>query len=242
VADVLTGKVDPSGKLPLTLPRRVGQILAANPEQHPGVDGTAHYTEGIDVGYHIYAARDIKPLFPLGFGPSYTTFSFRGLKVTHAPDSHTTAASFTVTNTDKFAGAEVAQLYLGFPPITEGNEQPIQLKGFRRMMLNSGQSKTVTLTLDARSFSFWLVGSHEWKIAQGTIQGMVGDFSANKPLKSTLSVRLELDPTWPPPCGCRRRTSISAAAGSGSTATSPRRTCRTQACSRSCPGTRGWPW
>ncbi len=198
MADVLTGKVDPSGKLPLTFPRSVGQILAANPEQYPGVDGTAHYTEGIDVGYHIYAARDIKPLFPFGFGLSYTTFSFCGLKVTHAPDSHTTAVSFTVTNTGKFAGAEVAQLYLGLPPITEGNEQPIQLKGFRRMMLNSGQSKTVTLTLDARSFSFWLVSSHEWKITQGTIQVMVGDFSANKPLKSTLSVRLELDPTWPP--------------------------------------------
>jgi beta-glucosidase len=188
VADVLTGKVNPSGKLPLTFPRSVDQTLAANPEQYPGVDGTAHYSEGIDVGYRDYAARGIKPLFPFGFGLSYTTFSFSGMKVTPAHGDHSATVSFTVTNTGKVAGAEVAQLYLGFPPIAEGNEPPIQLKGFRRIMLNPGQSRTVALKLDAHSFSYWSDNAHAWKIAPGTFQVMVGDSSANTPLRGAITM------------------------------------------------------
>lgn len=189
VADVLTGKVNPSGKLPLTFPRDLDQTLAKNPEQYPGVDGTAHYSEGIEVGYRGYTANNVTPLFPFGFGLSYTTFSFDDLKVTHASGSDSASASFKVTNTGKVAGAEVAQLYLGFPNIAEGNEPPIQLKGFRKVMLNPGESKSVELKLDAHSFSYWSVQSHGWKIAPGTFQVMVGDSSANTPLKDTISIQ-----------------------------------------------------
>ena len=189
VADVLTGKVDPSGKLPLTFPRDLDQTLAKNPEQYPGVDGTAHYSEGLDVGYRGYTARNVTPLFPFGFGLSYTTFSFDNLKVTHAPGSQDAIVSFKVTNTGKVAGAEVAQLYLGFPEIAEGNEPPIQLKGFRKVMLNPGESKTVELKLDAHCFSYWSVQSHAWKVAPGSFQVMVGDSSANTPLKSTVTIQ-----------------------------------------------------
>ena len=189
VADVLTGKVNPSGKLPLTFPRDLDQTPAKNPEQYPGVDGTAHYSEGIEVGYRGYTANNVTPLFPFGFGLSYTTFSFDGLKVTKAPGGENATVSFKVTNTGKVAGAEVAQLYLGFPNIAEGNEPPIQLKGFRKVMLNPGESKTVELKLDAHSFSYWSVQSHEWRIAPGTFQVMVGDSSANTPLKGTASIQ-----------------------------------------------------
>ena len=189
VADVLTGKVDPSGKLPLTFPRDVDQTLAKNPEQYPGADGAVHYTEGLEVGYRGYAAGNVTPLFPFGFGLSYTTFSFGDLKVTHASGSDDANVSFKITNTGKAAGAEVAQLYLGFPSIAEGNEPPIQLKGFRKVMLNPGESKTVELKLDAHSFSYWSVQSHAWKVASGDFQVMVGDSSANTPLKSTITIQ-----------------------------------------------------
>src|ERR1035438_1045362 len=155
VADVLVGKVNPSGKLPLTFPRSVSDTLDGNPDQYPGVGGTVHYSEGLDVGYRAYAAHSTKPLFPFGYGLSYTQFSFDGLKVSQQPGSANTIVSFRVTNTGKHAGAEVAQLYLGFPPIAEGNEPPLQLKDFRKIMLNPGESKPVELKLDARSFSYW---------------------------------------------------------------------------------------
>ena len=189
VADVLTGKVDPSGKLPLTFPRSLDQTLAKDPEQYPGVDGTAHYTEGLDVGYRGYAADNMTPLFPFGFGLSYTTFRFDDLKVSLGPGSANATVSFKVTNTGQVAGAEVAQLYLRFPPIAEGNEPPIQLKGFDKAVLNPGESKAVDLKLGPQAFSYWSEEAHAWKVAPGEFQVMVGDSSANTPLKSTVTIQ-----------------------------------------------------
>jgi beta-glucosidase len=189
VADVLTGKVNPSGKLPLSFPRSVEDTLASNPEQYPGVNGVAHYSEGLEVGYRAYTAHKITPLFPFGFGLSYTEFSFDGLKVSRQPGSANATVSFKVTNTGKRAGAEVAEVYLGFPTIAEGNEPPLQLKGFRKVMLNPGESKTVELKLDARAFSYWSEKTHAWTVATGEFQVMVGDSSANTPLRANLTVR-----------------------------------------------------
>jgi beta-glucosidase len=189
VADVLFGKVNPSGKLPLTFPRSVEDTLASNPEQYPGVNGVAKYSEGLDVGYRAYTAHQIAPLFPFGFGLSYTQFSFDGLKVNQQSGSANASVSFAVKNTGKVAGAEVAQLYLAFPEIAEGNEPPLQLKGFRKVMLNPGESKTVELKLDARAFSYWSEKAHAWQVAKGEFEVMVGDSSANTPLRSNLTVR-----------------------------------------------------
>ncbi len=189
VADVLLGKVNPSGKLPLTFPRSVEDTLASNPEQYPGVNGEVHYSEGLDVGYRAYTAHQIAPLFPFGFGLSYTQFSFDGLKVSQLPGSANATVSFAVENTGKVAGAEVAQLYLAFPEIAEGNEPPIQLKGFQKVMLNPGERKTVELKLDKRAFSYWSEKAHDWQVAKGEFEVMVGDSSANLPLKANLTVR-----------------------------------------------------
>jgi len=189
VADVLFGKVNPSGKLPLTFPRSAEDTLASNPEQYPGVNGMAHYSEGLDVGYRAYAAHQIAPLFPFGFGLSYTQFSFDGLKVNQQPGSDNATVSFVVKNTGKAAGAEVAQLYLGFPEIAEGNEPPLQLKGFEKVMLDPGESKTVELKLDAHAFSYWSEKAHAWQAAKGEFAVMVGDSSANTPLKGTVEIR-----------------------------------------------------
>lgn len=189
VADVLTGKVNPSGKLPLSFPRSVEDTLASSPEQYPGVNGVAHYSEGLEVGYRGYTAHNIPPLFPFGFGLSYTQFKFDGLKVSKQPGSANATVSFTVTNSGKRAGAEVAQVYLGFPAIDEGNEPPLQLKAFSKVMLNPGEAKTVEVKLDARAFSYWSEKAHAWTVAQGEFQVMVGDSSANTPLKANLMVR-----------------------------------------------------
>jgi len=189
VADVLTGKVNPSGKLPLSFPRSAEDTLAANPEQYPGVNGVAHYSEGLDVGYRGYTAHHIPLLFPFGFGLSYTEFKFDGLKVSKGPGSANATVSFKVTNSGKRAGAEVAEVYLGFPAIAEGNEPPLQLKAFSKVMLNPGESKTVEVKLDARAFSYWSEKTHAWQVAQGDFQVMVGDSSANTPLKANLAVR-----------------------------------------------------
>jgi beta-glucosidase len=189
VADVLTGKVNPSGKLPLSFPRSVEDTLASSPEQYPGVNGVAHYNEGLEVGYRGYTAHNIPPLFPFGFGLSYTQFSFDGLKVSKQPGGANATVSFKVTNTGKRTGAEVAEVYLGFPAINEGNEPPLQLKAFSRVMLNPGEAKTVEVKLDARAFSFWSEKTHAWAVATGEFQVMVGDSSASTPLKANLTVR-----------------------------------------------------
>jgi beta-glucosidase len=189
VASVLLGDANPSGKLPITFPRSAEDTLASNSVQYPGVDGAAHYSEGLEVGYRAYTAHRIPPLFPFGFGLSYTTFSFDSLHLAQQSSGGTTTVSFRVTNTGQCAGAEVAQLYLGFPPIAEGNEPPMQLKGFQKVMLKPGESKTVSLDLDRRSFSYWSEKSHNWQVAGGDFQIMVGDSSANTPLKATLTIR-----------------------------------------------------
>ncbi|MFZ1938380.1 MAG: glycoside hydrolase family 3 C-terminal domain-containing protein [Terracidiphilus sp.] len=190
VAAVLMGDASPSGKLPLTFPRSVEDTLASNPQQYPGVDGEVQYSEGLEVGYRAFTAHNIPPQFPFGFGLSYTQFRFDGLNVTQQTGGGTTTVSFRVTNTGKRAGADVSQLYLGFPPIAEGNEPPIQLKGFQKVMLKPGESKTIALKLDQRSFSYWSEKSHSWQVAGGDFQILVGDSSANTPLKATLTMMI----------------------------------------------------
>ena len=189
VAAVLFGKVNPSGKLPLTFPRSVNETLAANPRQYPGNGKMVRYSEGLDVGYRAYQEDHIKPLFPFGFGLSYTTFRFSGLKISMQSGQQRATVSFRVTNTGQRTGAEVAQLYLDFPPVAEGNEPPLQLKGFRKIDLRPGESRMVQLQLDPHDFSYWSVKNHAWRIAAGTFYVMVGDSSSTLPLHAEASVR-----------------------------------------------------
>lgn len=188
VADVLFGKVNPSGKLPITFPRRIEDTLAAHPDQYPGDGKSAHYREGLNVGYRAIAASGTTPLFPFGYGLSYTTFQFSDLKVTLNRGRAVATASFHVTNTGKSAGAEVAQLYLGFPPIAAGDEPPLQLKAFRKVTLKPGETKIVKLELDSRAFSFWSEEPHAWQVAPGVFHVMVGDSSSNTPLTVDLKL------------------------------------------------------
>ena len=180
LADILFGTVDPSGKLPVTFPRRVQDTLANNSMQYPGDGTTVHYTEGIQVGYRWYQTHNVRPLFPFGFGLSYTTFAYSDFSVAHVDSStHAVTLRFRVKNVGTYPGAEVAQLYVDFPPIDEGNEPPEQLKGFRRVTLQPGQSEAVAMTLNARAFSYWSEMDHAWRIQPGIYSLMAGSSSAN---------------------------------------------------------------
>ena len=175
--------------MPITFPRRVEDTLANNPLQYPGDGTTVHYTEGIQVGYRWYQTHDVKPLFSFGFGLRYSTFAYSHLTVTPAdPSTHAVTLRFQVKNVGPSAGAEIAQLYVGLP-IEEGNEAPEQLKGFRRLTLNPGQSQTAALTLDAQSFSYWSQKDHAWRIQPGTYSIMVGSSSVDIQLRGSVEIR-----------------------------------------------------
>lgn len=193
VADVLFGTVNPSGKLPMTFPASVSQTLARNPDWYPGNGQNVHYDEGLDVGYRWYQSQKLTPLFPFGFGLSFTTFSMSDLKAAPVAGSpHSVEVGLTVANTGRRAGAEVAQVYVGFPHIPEGDEPPLRLVAFRKIMLAPGESRHFTLLLDSDAFSYWSVHDHAWHIQPGDYTIKAGDSSANLPLDATITLRTPL--------------------------------------------------
>ncbi|MGH2644394.1 MAG: fibronectin type III-like domain-contianing protein, partial [Chitinophagaceae bacterium] len=154
------------------------------PEQYPGVDNVEHYSEGIFMGYRWYDEKHIHPLFPFGYGLSYTTFSYKDLKIVPM-GKHTISVTFTVTNTGKRSGAEVAELYVGLPSSSEIPEPPKELKGFQRLELDPGQSATAHFLLDSNALSYWDVHTHGWKVAFGRYEVYAASSSRDIQLKGT---------------------------------------------------------
>src|SRR6266542_684604 len=187
VADVLFGAFNPSGKLPITFPRRETDVPANTTAQYPGIDGTAHYSEGIFVGYRHYDARNIAPLFPFGHGLSYSTYAYSNLKITQGTGANVTVEA-DVTNTGSRTGAEIVQLYVGSPATAAAPEAPKELQGFQKILLTSGQTGHVSFTLDARSFSFWSTATHRWRIAGGQYRIQLGSSSRDLRLTGTVSL------------------------------------------------------
>jgi beta-glucosidase len=188
VADLLFGKANPSGKLPLTFPKAESDTPAHAPQQYPGVNGTVVYSEGLEVGYRWYDAQQIEPLFPFGFGLSYTTFVFDHLSITRQHDPHgPVLVSLDITNTGRRAGADVVQVYVADP--SAAGEAPKQLKGFAKVSLSPGETKHVTISLDERAFSTWNIPTGQWSLIPGKFGILAGDSSRNLPLEgsSTLS-------------------------------------------------------
>ncbi|WP_435822175.1 glycoside hydrolase family 3 C-terminal domain-containing protein [Actinacidiphila alni] len=186
VAALLFGDVNPSGKLPVTFPQSLADVPAHTAAQWPGDSSGVQYSEGLKVGYRWYDAQNITPLFPFGFGLSYTTFSFSGLQVGALDGSGNATVSATVTNTGSRAGAEIAQLYIGDPAST--GEPAKQLKGFQRADLQPGASARVTFPVTAHDLAYWNTAGGNWTTAAGSYQIMVGDSSRNLPLTGTLNV------------------------------------------------------
>jgi beta-glucosidase len=188
IADILFGKVNPSGKLPVTFPVSLADVPASKPGQWPGAANEVHYSEGLLVGYRWYDAKGITPLFPFGFGLSYTTFSFSNLTVTPSSLSPQQSATATVevTNTGAVTGADTVQAYVGDP--ASSGEPPEQLKGFDKVTLAPGQSTEVNISLPPMSFSIWDSASQSWVEPSGQYRVMVGDSSANLPLSATVTI------------------------------------------------------
>jgi beta-glucosidase len=191
LASVLFGQTNPSGHLPVTFPVSLAQVPASTTAEFPGDGTTVQYSEGLDVGYRWYNAKDIQPLFPFGYGLSYTSYRYSGLRVTPvASGTQDVQVTATVTNTGHRSGTDVAQLYVTDP--ASAGEPPRQLKGFQRVNLAPGQSERVKFTLkpsDLQWFDPSAPGASAtgggWSQSAGLYQVYVGDSSAlaNLPLR-----------------------------------------------------------
>jgi beta-glucosidase len=178
LAGVLFGQTDPGGHLPVTFPTSLTEVPASTTAQFPG-DGTdVLYSEGIDVGYRWYDAKDLTPMFPFGFGLSYTKFAYSGLQLSQSAVTGTqdVRVSATVKNVGSRAGSDVAQLYLGDPAST--GEPPRQLEGFQRVNLAPGQSARVSFVITPQDTSWWSDTANGWTQTAGEYHVYLGDSSA----------------------------------------------------------------
>jgi beta-glucosidase len=197
VANVLFGDVNPSAKLPMTFPLSVNDLPHTTVVQPPvrgrGPESGAvltsptfdvHYDEGLKVGYKWYDAEKKSVLFPFGYGLSYTNYSYSRLKVT--PGDQTTI-TFTVKNTGKRAGEEIAQVYAALP--AGSGEPPKRLVGWTKIQLNPGESKEVTVTVPAMYLSIYDEASHGWKLLPGSYTFMAGTSSKDLPLSANVTLK-----------------------------------------------------
>jgi beta-glucosidase len=200
IAALLWGDVNFSGKLPMTFPKSEADLpTAQSPRQYPGTfaeTGTTtppnprngairqvDYLEGLKVGYKWYDSQGIEPLFPFGFGLSYTTFEYSHLQVTpnHVQSDKEIRVRVRVTNTGTRTGTEVAQVYLGLP--TAVNEPPKRLVGWANVTLNPGEFQNVEITINPDSadhpLSYWDTATNSWVIASGNYTVYAGTSSRN---------------------------------------------------------------
>jgi beta-glucosidase len=187
LANILFGVANPSGKLPVTMPKHFEDSPAYG--HYPGEHLKVNYAEGIYVGYRYYDTKKVEPQFPFGFGLSYTTFEFYGLDVHNSRiDSKEPAVTVTVKNTGSRAGAEVVELYLhdGHSKIDRPERE---LKGFRRVELKPGESKQVDFWLTKQDLSYWSPDKKSWKADAGTFEVQVGGSSRNIQLKAPLELK-----------------------------------------------------
>ncbi|MCL6549443.1 MAG: glycoside hydrolase family 3 C-terminal domain-containing protein [Acidothermus cellulolyticus] len=168
IAAVLFGDIDPSGHLPVTFPTYTAQLGITTAQQWPGTQLTVRYSEGLQVGYRYLNAHQLKPLFPFGYGLSYTTFALNDMRV--APVAGGYRVTLTITNTGSRAGTATPQLYLTFP--AAAGEPPEQLAGFGQVTLAPGESGSVSITVPRSVFSSywngrWTTWPGEYRLAAG---------------------------------------------------------------------------
>lgn len=188
IADLLFGDANPSGKLAETFPK----VLSDNPSflNFPGEGDKVEYKEGIFVGYRYYDKKYIEPLFPFGYGLSYTSFEYRNLTIDKKDikETDTVSVSVNVKNTGKMAGKEIVQLYVQDVAGTVVRPEK-ELKGFEKVVLQPGEETTVTFTLDKRSFAYYNVELKDWHVETGEFNILVGKSSREMVLSETIQVQ-----------------------------------------------------
>jgi beta-glucosidase len=181
-AAILSGKVNPSGRLPVTFPASEAQTPVSQPERFPGVNGHQSYSEGVLVGYRWYDDQKVEPLFPFGHGLSFTHFAYSGLTARATKDGLDVA--FTLRNAGPVDGAEVAQVYVDRPasPPEGLTFAPRVLAGFQRVALKAGETREVHLRIDTRSLAYWSPQAKAWHQPSGPRRLRVGGSSRDLPL------------------------------------------------------------
>ena len=183
IADVLTGKYNPSGKLPITFPKK-WKDCSAYP-YYMKQDSVTKYGDGIFVGYRHFDKNNIEPLFPFGYGLSYTNFEYNNFKLNHNRDE--VIASFDLKNTGKVAGSEIAQLYVR--DVESSVERPVkELKGFSKVRLNPGETKNVKISLNKNAFMFFDPQIEKWTLEPGEFEIMIGSSSRDIHLKDKITL------------------------------------------------------
>ena len=177
--DILTGKINPSGRLNETYPVRYEDTPAFR--YFPSEERNSEYREGLYVGYRYYDTSKVRVMYPFGFGLSYTQFEYSGLEVDD------TGVSFTVTNTGKTDGAEVAQLYVGMKDAKVYRPEK-ELKGFAKVYLKAGESSKVRISFDDKTFRYWNVRTNRWEIEGGTYRIMVGASCSDSRLEEQVQI------------------------------------------------------
>lgn len=178
--NIMTGKVNPSGRLSETYPLRHEDTPAFR--HFPSTQRNAEYRESIYIGYRYYDTSKVRVQYPFGYGLSYTTFAYSDLKV------DAKGATLTLTNTGNCDGAEVAQLYVGLPNAIVFRPEK-ELKGFQKVFLKAGESKEVRMEFDDKTFRYWNVKTNGWEIEEGAYRIMIGASVADIKLESELWVQ-----------------------------------------------------
>jgi beta-glucosidase len=173
IASVLTGTVDPSGRLPITFPASTSSMPATGDSSFPGVKSVVNFGAGLDIGYRWYQANKVTPLFSFGYGESYTTFRLSNATLNKTASRVTVRLS--ITNTGSRAGTDVVQAYVAYP--TSAGEPPEQLRGFQRVDLNSSASRQIVIVIPSSAFQIYL--NHTFRIIPGEYRVDVGQSSSD---------------------------------------------------------------
>lgn len=195
LARILFGDANPSGKLPCTFPKTIADSPAHAMNAFPGTGGTEKYEEGLLVGYRWFDEKKIAPLFPFGHGLSYTAFGYSDLKLVKnvEPAGPVVTAEFKLTNTGKRDGAEVVQLYVH--DVKSSLPRPMkELKGFQKVTLKAGESKTVSIPLSADAFAFYDPQRKGFVAEAGAFTIQIGGSSASLPLQADFELEREINP------------------------------------------------
>ena len=192
IANVIFGGVTPSGKLPLTFPKQLSNSPAHSNEGNRTYPGDSHlrvfYDEGINVGYRYFDAMNIEPLFPFGFGISYTNFEYGNLllqKTKMKSMKDQLIVSVEVTNTGQHRGSEVIQIYANHRN-SEVQKPPKELVGFQKIFLDPKKSESISIPIQARDLAFYDAKKHDWRMSSGEVELLVGNSSRCEFLSKTI--------------------------------------------------------